>query len=507
MLRGSRWIVSACVVFAALHPATAGDASHGDASQGAYEAAVREAGSSFGAGDTHSSLNSIERALAARPDGVGAHVLLSQIHLSLGHHQEAAAVLEHLVGIVGPGTPLGLDALTLQGYALGLSERYREAEERLASVLAAAPERPMTNMLLGRIHLQLGRCRPALEEFRRELDIPADRPQNSRLLARWSGTSAIEGLGLAAYQCGDIALAKQTLERIPEASLSLEGRHHIGLILSHEGKNWDAVRVFEKVLDAQPAHRGALLGLMRSAAAARLAPLEREAREKLAAINEADSKRSAARVHAGDLATIAARNLAAGDRGAATAALDQAAAITGDSFALSIIARHQQEAGDTAGAERTVRRILDATPFDADGHATMGIIQRERGDFAAAAASFERAAHLVPTDMAFRIRLAGAYFALGRTSDALAQLHKARVLDDAVTPRPDQTGLGAPRTDVIEEAIAAARTDARLGRGTERLDGTGPEFERILAEIDQDLRRKRSTTTLSRVAAAGEPAA
>ena len=491
MVRGSRWIVSGCVVFAALHLATADEASQRDASQGdaVYETAVREAGSSFGAGDTHSSLTSIERALAARPDGVGAHMLLSQIHLSLGHHQEAAAVLDHLIGIVGPGTPLGLDALTLQGYALGLSERYREAEERLASVLSAAPDRPMTNMLLGRIHLQLGRCQPALEEFRRELGIPHARPQNSRLLARWSGASALEGLGLAAYQCGDVALAKETLLRIPDASLSLEGRHHLGLLLAHEGKHWDAVRVFEKVLAAEPAHRGALLGLMRSAAAAGLAPLEREAREKLVAIDEADSERRAARVRAGDLQTIAARSLAAGDPGAAVAALDQAAAITRDPFALSIIARHQQEAGDTVGAERTVRRILEAAPFDADGHATLGIIQRDRGDFAEAAASFERAARLVPTDMAFRIRLAGAYLALGRGSDALEQLRIARELDDAVTPRPDQTGLGAIGPDVIEEAIAAARTDALWGRGT------GPEFERILAEIDQDLRKKRNTTT------------
>jgi len=487
MSRSGLRLAAGCVLLFSFHPLAASRPSDTDT----YEAAVREAGVSFGAGDTNASLTHIERALEARPDGVGALALLSQIHLSLRHPQEAAAVLEHLVGIVGSDTPLGLDALTLGGYALGLAERYDEARHKLESVLAAAPRRPMTNLLLARIHLQLGQCRLAVERFRGELAIPADRPAQSRLVARWSPASALEGLGLAAYQCGDILLAKQSLAEVPDAALSHEGRHHMGLMLAHEGRHRDAVRAFEKVLAASPAHRGALLGMMRAAAAAGIEPMERDAAAKLAAIDSEDRNRRAARVRAGDLQTAALRSLAAGDRAAAAAALEEAAALTEDPSALTSIARHQHEAGDSAGAEATIHRVLARAPFDADGHASLGIIRHDRGDFAAAADSFERAARLVPTDMAFRIRLAGTYLAMGRPGDALEQLRKARDLDDAVTPRADLTGLAAAGEDVIDDAIEAARYDARLGRGT------GPEFEQILREIHQDHRRKRGAATLS----------
>ncbi len=482
MARGSSWLVLGLILMAGPQPAPAADT---------YETAVRAAGSSFGAGDTHASLLHIERALDARPDGVGAHVLLSQIHMSLGRHQETAAVLERLIGIVGRGTPLALDALTLQGYAFARAERYAEAIDRLESVLARAPDRSKTNLLLGRIHLQLGRCRSALTYFRRELELPVGRSEPSRLVARWPSSSAQEGLGLAAYQCGDTRLSAESFTSVPDTEISIEGRHHVGLLLAHEGRHWDAVRVFLKVLSVEETHRGALLGLMRSAAAEGLEPLEQEATGRLAALYAAEQERRAARVRAGDLQTIAARRLADGDRTAAAQALVKAAELTEDPFALSLIARHQNGVGDPAGAERTLRRILASDPFHADAHATMGIIQRDRGDLTAAAASFERATRLVPTDMSFRIRLAGTCLALGRTSDAIEQLRQARGLEDAVTSRADLTGLGVTGPDVVDEAIAAARADAR------RAGGYQPEFERILMAIDQALEGRRRTTTLS----------
>jgi len=488
MVQGRRSLVLGLVLMAGIQPTPAAAAS---GSADAYETAVREAGSAFRAGDTHASLRHIERALDVRPNGVGALIVLSQIHLSLGRHQETAAVLERLIGIVGPNTPLALDALTLQAYALSHAERYVEAVDRLESVLAKAPDRPMTNLLLGRIHLQLGQCRAALTTFRMELELPVDRPQLSRLVARWPSSSAYEGLGLAAYQCGDTRLASESLARVPDSELSVEGRQHLGLLLAHEGRHWDAVRVFLKVLSVEETHRGALLGLMRSAAAAGLEPMEKEATDRLDSLGKEDEARRAARVRAGDLQTLAVRRLADGDRAAAARALVEAAELTHDPFALSLIARHQHDMGDPSGAEQTTRRILASDPFHADAHATMGIIQRDRADLASAAASFERATRLVPTDMSFRIRLAGTYLALGRTNDAIEQLGQARALEDAVTPRADLTGLGVTGPDVVDAAIAAARVDAR------RAGGHQPEFERILMAIDQDLDLRRRATTLS----------
>lgn len=96
--------------------------------------------------------------------------------------------------------------------------------------------------------------------------------------------------------------------------------------------------------------------------------------------------------------------------------------------------------GDLATAEELYRRILGRAPQDPDAHHLLGVIQYQRGEYAAALASISRADQLRPDHPATLNNLAGVLRELGRGEEAL------RLLTRAITLQPDlaeaHTNLG-----------------------------------------------------------------
>ncbi|MCD6289816.1 MAG: rhomboid family intramembrane serine protease [Anaerolineae bacterium] len=95
------------------------------------------------------------------------------------------------------------------------------------------------------------------------------------------------------------------------------------------------------------------------------------------------------------------------------------------------------DAGDWGTAESFLSRAAQKAPDRADVHFYLGVVQAHQGHVANAAAEWEKAAQLDPTEPNTLWNLALAYQALGRREDAITQLQRyiALVKDDASVAR------------------------------------------------------------------------
>ncbi|MCC7008907.1 MAG: tetratricopeptide repeat protein [Acidobacteria bacterium] len=109
--------------------------------------------------------------------------------------------------------------------------------------------------------------------------------------------------------------------------------------------------------------------------------------------------------------------------------------------------------GAPAAAREPLQRALARNDGMAEAHYLLGLVYRDAGDLAQAAASLEHAIRLAPPLVAAREELADLYRERGQPADEMAQLHALAALDAQVDRRL-ALGLARARAGEFDEALA-----------------------------------------------------
>jgi tetratricopeptide (TPR) repeat protein len=129
--------------------------------------------------------------------------------------------------------------------------------------------------------------------------------------------------------------------------------------------------------------------------------------------------------------------------------------------ALAIAAQHHQ-AGRLQAAEQIYRQVLQAEPNHADAWYLLGVVARQTGKHAIAAACIERAIELKNDVPAFHVNLGEAYRALRRIPEALACYDRALKLNPDSAQTHYNLGNLWREQGKLDEAIACFRRALEL---------------------------------------------
>ncbi|MBD0373034.1 MAG: tetratricopeptide repeat protein [Pyrinomonadaceae bacterium] len=124
--------------------------------------------------------------------------------------------------------------------------------------------------------------------------------------------------------------------------------------------------------------------------------------------------------------------------------------------ALLTLASAQERAGDTKGAEESLRRVLDKDPDNATALNNLGYFLVERGErLTEALEMIQRAVRAEPTNSSFLDSLGWAYFKLGKLDEAEQQLKEAARRDPASSTIQEHLGDLYQKQGKTTEARAA----------------------------------------------------
>ncbi|MEA1673686.1 CheR family methyltransferase [Nitrospirillum sp. BR 11163] len=130
-----------------------------------------------------------------------------------------------------------------------------------------------------------------------------------------------------------------------------------------------------------------------------------------------------------------------------------------DAAAMLLLARSYANQGHLAEAAHWCQGVLDHNRVSAEAHHLLAMIQQERGDAAAAAASLQRALFLAPHSIATHLAMANLARSEGRTGDARKHYRNVMGLLEGHRPEeilPDLEGMTVGRLmDVAAHAHAA----------------------------------------------------
>lgn len=242
-----------------------------------------------------------ERALKSSPGQPSLILKRARALLRLGKGQEALAAAEGVLVGLEQDAPLLAGTLQVRGEALIALGRGREALEPLERAAALEPDSWRVRLLLGRALQGQGRHREAAEQYRAGLGpqclgriaaLPEDRRREAR-------AELANSLGVALVLAGDLPGGEEIFRKARERGLGTERVcNNLGLLLVRLGRPQEALEafraggdearalnnlgwalmlrgerrkaraLFEKALEAAPAHYGTAVENLRLAALA-----------------------------------------------------------------------------------------------------------------------------------------------------------------------------------------------------------------------------------------------
>ncbi|MGR8919040.1 MAG: XrtA/PEP-CTERM system TPR-repeat protein PrsT, partial [Gammaproteobacteria bacterium] len=366
---------------------------------------------------------------ARAPDELQGLYLLSQTQIALGDEAGAdetlAAARRRLQEIPPDAAAENLPALMLTAVLALRDGQPDRARDALRAYLQRNADHIGATKLLAVALLQLGNGAEALTQLRRLEDAYPDDPH----LALLSGAAhALEGN------------VEQALAANAKATGRGAGRAWLykllGLSQARRGDNEAALSAFDAALELDPAAQDALL--MAAYTQIQLGRIE-QAREVVDRLRVQHPESAAYENIAGALATMR------GDRGAAAAHFERAAAITPDFLApqlnLAEIARQERQ---YAEAEARYARILENDRSSIAALRGLAEVAATRGANDEAIRWLERIKKLRPELVEDRAALMRAYLTAGRGAEALAEAHVLAT-------------LAPERVDVIVQAASVER--------------------------------------------------
>ncbi len=462
------------------------------------------------------------RAVVASRDNFGAHRLLSRVYalrsglrensINRSAAEQAIAELREVIRL----SPSDAEGWALLGELYAATNRDGEAIEAFTHWAAAPPtfetlfypflnqgrelSQASANVRLGGALLRAGRAPEAVAAFRRALAIEPENPGYIELLGIALDAVGNDATSIAAYE---EILAARGGEA--EAATTEESRQVVevalgGILAAHKraGRRADArvtVERMRRLLSADnPAADRANVELLRdenrrpealSAAQAARGRFPEDSSfvwleaSLLAELNRADEGAALlrARLTGGprdyqEYLGLASVYLQAG-RGrdsveAARHALEIAAALPREiaqrptNEALIMLASGQERAGDFAGAEESLRRVLASDPNNRDALNNLGYFLVERNErLNEALELIQRALRLNPNSSSILDSLGWAYFKLGRLDEAERYLVEAARRDPTSTAIQEHLGdlyFRQGRTDQARAAWQRALT-------------------------------------------------
>jgi tetratricopeptide (TPR) repeat protein len=309
--------------------------------------------------------------------------------------------------------------------------------------------------------------------------------------------------GISAYKQGDFDLAVSKLSSAADAALnSFRAHYYLGLALTGQRSYPEALEALSVALDLDPFHLSAICALgnaslkmgdlgeahaayyralkVRPEFPAALDGLGRyyETRDDTqAAITHykrsfnSDRGYAPAYTHLGDLYLRQDRVQEA------VSLLEEAVSMRPDFAAgLNRLALAYGLLGLSNQAAATIQRAIDLQPLVADHPATLGTLQLNDGQIAAAEASFNRAIERDDTLAAAREGLAEIARRGGDYTEAITQIDQA--LTDPRNRGPLIVALKQRRADILEEGEQLSRLEAAVGE-----DALSPEEAGALAQL------------------------
>jgi tetratricopeptide (TPR) repeat protein len=443
----------------------------GEDSSAAYNRTLSQARAALQRNDFGRGLDLIDQAVRMNPRGWEALSLLGRAYLHLESFPQAIAALRRATAILkeeapDPGTgsvEKRAQAMISIAVALQEQERSDEAIDVLREVLSLSPGRLTIHHDMGRIFIALGRLQEAAIEFREEISL--------QKAAKRTGGQALgmahEGLGIAASTMGDDKTALEafdSLSALPDFTLTVEGRYHLGLVLSRVERHEEAAAAFRTVLEGDPGHRGALQSLARSAQVLGLAEERKSALQRFQTLYLEDETNRRRAVRVKNLIADAQRESGAGDLEAAVALMEEAVQLDPTKQDIqTMLASLLRRTGDPARAKQIVREVLEKQPLNALAHHELGRIQTANGDLVAALASLEQAARLEPMSTTFHTSLAQMYFRMRRNEDGLREMRMASSMDPDNPEARFNLGAGLAQAGAMREAASELEAAIEMG--------------------------------------------
>jgi tetratricopeptide (TPR) repeat protein len=328
-----------------------------------------------------------------------------------------------------PGSAGEVDAspLVVQGVEHQRAGRLAEAEAALRTALRANPRSATAYNVLGIVLHQRGDLPGAQASFGKaaELDPRSFEAQNNL------GNSLLEG--------GQVARAEACYRAAVAIKPGfLQGHANLGGLLRQSGRLDEAAECYERVLAGNPGDAEALSSIGSISLALRRLPA---AETYLRRAVEANPRSIAAHCNLAE-ALLSLGKAEEAER-AARSAFDLG---TDSAKELGLIAMALKRF-DPATAESCCRRALAINPLQASSHTNLGLIQRARGNRAAAMASFREALRLEPGAASAQYNLANGLLLEGEYARGF-ELYESRfnALGDRAAPmRKFEHSLGTAR--------------------------------------------------------------
>ncbi len=204
-------------------------------------------------GNTDKAEIEFKRVLDLQPDDLATLIWLGRLHLDQGKTEDAERVFQK-ANTIAPKTVAVIAGL---GRAAVAKRDYRAAVEYLEQALAIDPEAESLHAPLAAAYRGLGqidRARPHIGQWGNR-DLPVPDPRQERLdLVLESGLS-YELRGIRAFEVRDWKVAEQFFRRglaltSPGAPLRRSLQHKLGTALALQGRNAEAEKQFQAVIDA-----------------------------------------------------------------------------------------------------------------------------------------------------------------------------------------------------------------------------------------------------------------
>ena len=357
--------------------------------------------------------SAFERAVAAAPGNVDAHVQLGIVYLFTDRSVQARLQFESATALHdGDG-----DLLLRIGSAYVRAERMSEAEEYLSRARDRAPAMFQAHLLLGQVYLATGRRDRAIAEFSEAIRLDQNsahahyslgiaytldgrRDQGLVELAR-ATTLAPENagfgfyLGIAYLEARNDTAAAAELERVVTLSPSdVEARVNLAWALINLGKPAAAADALDVALAQQPTN--AVAWFLRGEAARRL---------------QDDDKA----IESYERAT----------------SIDQA--MTDPLFALAMVYYRRN---DTVRSEEWLARLLAVDPDHVGGHYAIGKLRLQEGKVEEAITHLELCTRRAPDNKAAHYQLSRAYALKGDSASAGKEMEIVQQLGEGGSGDP-----------------------------------------------------------------------
>ncbi|MDW8246605.1 MAG: tetratricopeptide repeat protein [Sandaracinaceae bacterium] len=274
--------------------------------------------------------------------------------------------------------------------------------------------------------------------------LPQRRPMSS------SAKEAYER-GIRALQAGNYSSAKQELQAAlsadPNAYLAM---YALGVLADRSGQVEEAINWYRQALRAQPDDEKSVEGIVRiyvrqgrsSDAVAFVQPLAQRWVQNLAlqavyglallAANRPQDAIAVARAalrrderHIPSMLIMVKANLQLGRQELARSILEQILAIEDrNAEAHYLQGRFFENDNQVISALNEYRKAVELDPEHADGHARLGVLLLQSGNYSEASKHLEQASRLAPEQLAVRLALSDAYRGLKEWSKSRAELEK-----------------------------------------------------------------------------------